>query len=294
LAAFKIGVIGDLHTHWDEVDVAQFDASSYDLLYFVGDLGGGTPESTLRVARTMSRLHKPALVMPGNNDTVDVIELEAELGHQSGLAKLAGLKSAAPDTRPRAQLALCGYSLHRMIRNELDVTLVSARPHSMGGPELSFAEHMQRTYGVQTMQQSIDRLVALVDDVASESIVFLAHNGPIGMGTEPDDMWGCDFKPGAGDWGDRDLAIAIQHAQVRGKRILAVVAGHMHLRTKGGAMRNWCTRHEGTLYINAALVPRIFSGADDVYRHHVALTLTTDAAGAAAKAEEVLLPQSGA
>ena len=51
---FRLAIIGDLHTHWDDVDVAQFAHSDYDLLYFTGDLGGGTPDSSLRVARTMA------------------------------------------------------------------------------------------------------------------------------------------------------------------------------------------------------------------------------------------------
>ena len=47
--------------------------------------------------------------------------------------------------------------------------------------------------------------------------------------------------------------------------------------------------HNGILYINAARVPRIFAGSDDVYRHHVSLTID----GTGVSAEEVLLPQYG-
>ena len=74
-AHFRLGVIGDLHTHWDRVDVNQFAGTEYDLLYFTGDLGGGTSESCLRMAREMAGLHHPTLVMPGNNDTVDIEHL---------------------------------------------------------------------------------------------------------------------------------------------------------------------------------------------------------------------------
>ena len=70
----RIGVVGDLHTHWDEMDVAHIDRSDYDLLFFTGDLGGGTASSSLRIARVISRLRKQALVMPGNNDTGDIAE----------------------------------------------------------------------------------------------------------------------------------------------------------------------------------------------------------------------------
>ena len=50
---FRFAVVGDLHTHWDDVDLAQFAGADYDLLYFTGDLGGGTPDSTLRVPRAL-------------------------------------------------------------------------------------------------------------------------------------------------------------------------------------------------------------------------------------------------
>jgi hypothetical protein len=36
------GVIGDLDTHWDTLDVPQFARSDYDLLLFTGDLRGGS------------------------------------------------------------------------------------------------------------------------------------------------------------------------------------------------------------------------------------------------------------
>ena len=62
----------------------------------------------------------------------------------------------------------------------------------------------------------------------------------------------------------------------------------MHLRTKAGPERPWQTRLDDTLYVNAARVPRIFS-SDDVYRHHVSLTV----ADGRAEAREVLVPQYG-
>jgi uncharacterized protein (TIGR04168 family) len=99
-------------------------------------------------------------------------------------------------------------------------------------------------------------------------------------------MWGCDFKPGGGDWGDPDLEHAIEHALDRGKRVLAVVAGHMHLRTKQGAERDWITERRGIHYVNAARVPRILAVQDDIQRHHVALTVRTDGM----TIEEVLRP----
>lgn len=273
MTSFRIGVIGDLHTHWDDVDVAQFAGSNYDLLFFVGDLGGGTPESTLRVARTIARLNRPALVMPGNNDTGDMSALAAELSHRAGLNRLNAMRTGSAERPP---IQPCGYSTHRFVRDSLDVTLLAARPHSMGGPELSFPEYMAGNYGIGSLADSTGRLCALIDGIESQSVVIFSHNGPTGFGSEPHAMWGCDFKPGGGDWGDPDLAAAIQYARQRGKRVLAVLAGHMHLRTKQGAQRPWLHERDGTAYVNTARVPRIFASNNEVLRHHVSLAITVE------------------
>lgn len=269
MTGLRIGVVGDLHTHWDDIDVAQFNTAGYDLLFFTGDLGGGSVESSLRVARTISRLNVETLVMPGNNDTGDVQQLAAELSHQSGLKKLTGIRQGVGEAiKP---VRLCGYSSHRYQVPDADVTLIAARPHSMGGPTLSFADHMAESYGIGSMEASARRLKELVDAAETAEIVFLSHNGPTGLGGQPADMWGCDFKPNGGDWGDPDLREAITHAVSTGRRVLAVVAGHMHLKTKCGQERPWQRDHDSILYINAARVPRIYSGSDDVMRHHVSL-----------------------
>jgi uncharacterized protein (TIGR04168 family) len=291
MSRISIGVVGDLHTHWDAVDVAQFDGSDYDLLYFTGDLGGGSRDSSLRIARAMSRLRKPALVMPGNNDAGDIAALSAELSYRQGMDWLsAARRGVAPGAGVdrQASVRLCGYSTHRCVNGDVDVTLIAARPHSMGGERLSFAPQLESDYGIDSIEASTRRLCALVDEAPSEQIVFLAHNGPTGLGDAPEAMWGCDFKPGGGDWGDPDLAAAIDHAVGRGKRVLAVVAGHMHLRTRQGAERPWCLERDGILYVNAARVPRIFAVDEDVHRHHVALYIRADGV----EVEEVLVPES--
>ncbi len=284
---FRLGIVGDLHTHWDDVDLMQFSQTDYDLLYFTGDLGGGTPDSTLRVARSMARLQQPTLVMPGNNDTGDINELSAELVHQNGLNQLMAIAQAGEDDTQA--ISLCGYSCHYIETAGETYGLIAARPHSLGGPELSFPDYMADTYGIGSLEDSTRRLKSLVDDCVSEQLIFLAHNGPVGLGDQPHDMWGCDFKENGGDWGDPDLTVAIDHAREMGRNVRAVVAGHMHLQTRQGKERPWYLERSGTMYINAALVPRIYSGEDDVYRHHVVLNLS----GNEIAVEKVLVPQYG-
>jgi uncharacterized protein (TIGR04168 family) len=283
MTRIRIGVIGDLHSHWDQADVAHFERTDYDLLLFTGDLGGGTPESSLRMAKVMSRLRKDTLVMPGNNDTGDIAELSAELAHQSGIKSLLAIRDGSSVTASGGgtpPVRLCGYSQHRLTREHVDLTLIAARPHSLGGSELSFPEHMEATYGITSIAASTERLFGLVDESATRDIVFLSHNGPTGLGDEPHSMWGCDFKPDGGDWGDPDLAATIDYAIERGKRVIAVIAGHMHHRTKCGNERPWRLERDGIVYINAAKVPRIYSSGADVHRHHVSLEITSSGANA--------------
>lgn len=284
---FRLGVVGDLHSHWDEVDLAQISGLDYDLLFFTGDLGGGTAESSLRAARAMAALEQPTLVMPGNNDTHDIDALAAELAHQSGLSQL--LSIARNDARLANPVTLCGYSHDRIRVGGREIALLAGRPHSMGGPDLSFPDYMLETYGVTSLEDSSRRLMALVDAVEPAELIFLSHNGPHGLGGEANDIWGCDFKTGGGDWGDPDLAVAIDHARSRGKRVLAVIAGHMHLRTRQGEERPWKVETAGTVYINAARVPRIFSDRDDIFRHHVSVTIDEESL----QVEEILTPQYG-
>ena len=281
---FQFGVIGDLHTHWDNVDLRQFETADYDLLFFTGDLGGGGQDSSLKMARLMAQLTRPTLVMPGNNDATDIASLAAELAHQRGLSQLRTLTDRqAGQSQP---ISLCGYSEHPVQIGDRTISLIAARPHSMGGPSLSFPEFMATTYAIHSLEESSSRLKELVELAANE-IIFLSHNGPKGLGEKEHDMWGCDFKEDGGDWGDPDLALAILHAKTIGKRVLAVVAGHMHLRTKQGKERPWLKNVDETLHVNAARVPRIFSGKDDVYRHHVRLTISeTDLV-----AEEILIAE---
>ena len=268
----RIAIVGDLHTYWDDVDLIQFADSHYDLLFFTGDLGGGTAGSSLQVAKRISRLRSPTLVMPGNNDTHDIAALGSEFALQNGLAMLSQLERIG--SLDHELLSLVGYSNHRLTSRSQDVTLIAARPHSMGGQLLSFPERLLEAYGIENLDQSIERLKQLIDACQTEHIVFLGHNGPYGLGDNPDDIWGCDFKTDGGDWGDPDLAAAIAYAKAQGKQVLAVIAGHMHLHTKCGRQRPWLFEKDHVKYINAARVPRIFSQQQATFRHHIELVLS--------------------
>ena len=166
-----------------------------------------------------------------------------------------------------------GYGVHPFVFGEESVTVITARPHPMGGSELSYAPYLARQYGVHSLEQSAQRLKQCVDAAADTPLIFLAHNGPTGLGDQPASIWGCDFRPGAGDFGDEDLRVAIAYAQRQGKNVLAVIGGHMHQRTKKDAIRPWHITCDGIHYLNAARVPRIFTRADQTLHYHLSLTL---------------------
>jgi uncharacterized protein (TIGR04168 family) len=286
--AARLAIIGDLHDQWSDFDAEYLNGSDYAGVLFVGDLGRGEGTSR-RIARSIMRLERPTLVMPGNADAPHAASLDAEFSVRRGMDRLFEDESAAMARRERRHfegVRLCGYSLHRPLLPGLDFTIVSGRPYSMGGPELSFAAELHERFGIGSLEDSTKRLVDLVDRAETEAMVFLSHNGPLGLGDRPTDPWGCDFLPGPADWGDPDLAVAIEHAQRRGRRVLAVVAGHMHLALRDRSEeRTWRRREGEVLYVNPARVPRIGRREGGQWFHHVALTLGP----AGAEAEEIFL-----
>ncbi len=285
----RIAVLGDVHVHWDEADLAYFNRSDYDLLLFVGDLAKYAHSGGLQVAESLSRLSRPALVIPGNHDGVRALQLLAEVSGNRAMIRLLGhgqRRRCAALRRALAPIPMVGYSRHEYSVRGLDFAILAARPHSMGGPTLGCAPYLRRVFGVGSMQESAERLKELVDACRAEHIIFFAHNGPTGLGKERSDIWGCDFRPAEGDFGDPDLRIAIDHARARSKKILAVVAGHMHHALAGGGERRWLVEREGLLHVNAARTPRSFVRGEQRLRHHV--VLETD--GCRTTAEEVLVP----
>lgn len=288
LEGLRIAVVGDVHLCWSQADVDYFNGSDYDLVLFVGDLAAYAHRRALETARSIGRVRAPALVIAGNHDGVTVAQLIAEVAANEYLCDLF---SRGQEKRCRElaaalhPLPLCGYSLHDVEARGAALSVIAGRPHSMGGPRLAFRRHLAASYGVRSMEESAQRLCRLVDEARHDHLLFFAHNGPTGLGAARDDIWGCDFRAEAGDFGDPDLAAALAHAAAVGKRAVAVVAGHMHHRVKGGGERTWLERRGDTLYLNAARVPRILRRAAPVRHHHVRV----DVRGGRAEAREVLV-----
>jgi uncharacterized protein (TIGR04168 family) len=142
------------------------------------------------------------------------------------------------------------------------ISVIGARPFSWGGQSLRSPELYDEIYGIHTMRQSAAAIVDAARNAQHRDLVILAHNGPLGLGAEPTDIFGKDFGKPGGDWGDRDLALAIQRIEGTGLRVRAVIAGHMHhkLVHPRGAERTRFLRRGDTLFLNAAYVPRVRTG----------------------------------
>lgn len=288
----RIGVIGDVHRLFDDEDIAQLDARGYDRIFFVGDLATFTHRGGLEVAQRIARLVTPALVIPGNHDAANVGQMVAEMFEANAILPLLNVGQPRRVRQLRSALGratVAGYSVHPLEPPWGKVAVIAGRPHSAGGTHLAFRPHLKAFYDVDSMERSAAKLEALVDASEADELIFLAHNGPSGLGDRRADIWGCDFRASEGDFGDPDLERAIRYARTRGKKVRAVVAGHMHHRLRGGGERRWLLERDGTLYVNAARVPRIFRRGERKFRHHVELVLDAEKV----HAREVLL-ESGA
>jgi uncharacterized protein (TIGR04168 family) len=121
---------------------------------------------------------------------------------------------------------------------------------------------VQAVYGPITLEQSADRIVAAAAAVpADQPLIVMAHCGPSGLGSQADSPCGRDWKPPAVDWGDQDLALALDRMAPE-RRPDLVVFGHMHHQLKRSKVlrRSLLRDRYGTAFLNAACVPR--SGRD--------------------------------
>ncbi|KAG6421184.1 hypothetical protein SASPL_117734 [Salvia splendens] len=152
-----------------------------------------------------------------------------------------------------------GY--RRMDFSNLKLSIVGGRPFSCGGRQLFRKKLLTARYGIHDMDGSAERInQAAVGTPADHSVIFLAHNGPTGLGSNMDDICGKDWIPGGGDHGDPDLAHAISQLKETTKlSIKLVVFGHMHkaLASGNGLRKMIVVEDDNIVYLNGAVVPRV-------------------------------------
>jgi uncharacterized protein (TIGR04168 family) len=246
----RIAVVGDVHNQWDDEDEAALLSLKVDLVLFVGDFGN----EAVDIVEQVAQLPIPSAIALGNHDA----------WHSAtpwGRQKCPYDRSR--EDRVQQQLDALGanhvgYRKREFLEQQLSV--VGGRPFSWGGPDWKYADFYSERFGISSMQDSGDRIVEAVRQTQHETLIFLSHNGPAGLGDQPEAPCGRDWRPIGGDYGDPDLQSAIQTAKALGKQVPLVVFGHMHhnLRHRKDCLRKRvCLDSDGTLYLNAACVPRV-------------------------------------
>ena len=266
--------VGDIHRCWREVDSVYLERAQPDMTLFVGDLG----DEDVGIVERIADIRVEKAVMLGNHDAWQSFsrkEITANL--QDSLDVLGDDHLAYRVREVRAA----------------GISVVGARPFSWGGQSLRSPELYDEIYGVRTMRQSAAAIVDAARHAQHRDIVILAHNGPLGLGSDPADIYGKDFGKPGGDWGDYDLALALQRIAGFGLRVRAVIAGHMHHRLlhPRGAERRRFVRRDGTLFLNCAVVPRVERDEHGVELSHFVRTKWRD--GECRSIEEVWVDTHG-
>ena len=234
VVVLQLAIAGDLHGQWDHHDDGVLAKLAPDALLVVGDLADGDVRLPLR----LRKLSLPVACVLGNHDAA---------------------KDSSGRTLGRMEQALgalhCGWSLRLL--NPPGLAVVGGRPGSAGGG-FHLSQAVKSHWGMMNLFDSADRITKAALSAPIEfPLVLLSHAGPSGLGSAAADPCGKDWKPPACDWGDQDLQEAI--LRIRKQRpIPLVVFGHMHHRLRRGA-GNRRTLHrdrQGTIYLNAACVPR--------------------------------------
>jgi uncharacterized protein (TIGR04168 family) len=264
--SLTIAVIGDIHDQWEKADERALQHLGVDLVLFVGDYGN----EAVSLVRSIAQLDIPKAAVFGNHDAWYTM---TDWGRRK-----------CPYNREKEDwvnlqmeaLSDCHVGYSQRTFPQFQLAVVGTRPFSWGGPEWKHASFYQERFGVHNLQESTDRIVAAAQETPVDTVLFLGHNGPYGLGSQPEAPCGKDWKPIGGDYGDPDFSEAIAQTRALGKTIPLVTFGHMHHRLRH---TNTCRRQslyvdgEGTVYLNAASVPRIVDIEGDRCRNFSLITL---------------------
>ncbi len=261
-----IAVIGDIHDLWEAEDGVALKKLGIDLALFVGDYGNESVE----VVQAIACIDIPKAAVFGNHDAWYTAT-------EWGRRKCPYDRKKEDWVQQQIDLldsAHVGYS--KLDFPDLNLTVVGSRPFSWGGSVWKNEDFYQERFGVTSFEESTARMVAAANSTAEETVIFLGHNGPLGLGGCPEDPCGKDWQPLGGDFGDPDFADAIAQTRAAGKKIPLVTFGHMHHKlrhTQQHLRKAIYASSEGTVYLNAASVPRIVEKEGDRLRNFSLVTL---------------------
>jgi uncharacterized protein (TIGR04168 family) len=263
----KIAIVGDVHNQWEAADAIALHHLAVDLVLFVGDFG----DEDIEVVTKIAALDLPKAAIFGNHDAWYTA---------TGWGRSKRPYDPALEDRVQQQIDLLGESYvgyGKLDLPQFDLTVVGSRPFSWGGPQWKYGDFYQARFGVDDFAASTQKIVANAEGAGCNHLIIIGHNGPTGLGSEPESICGKDWgEPLGGDYGDPDLADAIADLQARGKSIPLVTFGHMHhkLRHTKQRLREPIVVHpSGTVYLNAARCPRILSTIERTVRNFSLVTL---------------------
>lgn len=263
--SLTLAVIGDVHDAWEPEDATALKALGVDLALFVGDFGNESVE----VVRAIASLDLPKAAIFGNHD--------AWYSATDWGRKKCPYDRAQEDW-VQDQIDALG-SVHvgygKLDFPEWGLSVVGGRPFSWGGSTWKYTEFYQSRYGVTSFEDSTAKMMEAVQATTTNTILFIGHCGPKGLGDRPEDPCGKDWQPIGGDYGDPDLTEAIAKTKVLGKSVPFVGFGHMHhhLRHTKKVLRRAIHQEAETVYLNAARVPRIMEVGGDRHRNFSLVTL---------------------
>ena len=159
---------------------------------------------------------------------------------------------------------------------QLNLSIIGSRPFSWGGSQWKYSDFYQSRFGIDGFEASTQRIVEMGEQATCDQIIIIGHNGPTGLGEEPESICGKDWGESlGGDYGDPDLEQAISILQAQGKSIPLVTFGHMHhkLRHTKERLRTSIILRPDTVYLNAARCPRVLSTIERTLRNFSLVTI---------------------
>lgn len=242
----RVAVVGDVHDQWDAVkDRRALEELKPDLVLFTGDFG----DENVELVHSVSQLDFVKAVILGNHDCW-YTDLIASREYDAVEQQLQSLGD-------------CHVGYKRIDFSELKLSVVGGRPFSSGGKTFGAAYGIvSQRFGIKGMNQSAGKISSLALRAPTDhTLVFLGHNGPTGLGSEPADICGKDWSlNSSGDHGDPDLQAALKTVKERGlHNVQLVIFGHMHktLAYNRGDRTMLVRGQDDIIYVNAAIVPRV-------------------------------------
>lgn len=264
-SSFRVAIVGDMHGAWlGRVEAEVMEAVvKPDLFLAVGDFENEDAAFVEAFVASTETLSCETRVMLGNHD--------AWMSSKTGVASdgLKRIVAAVADVD-------VGYRRDEVSSEGGVYSVVGGRPLSWGGGLKATTPEAWRLldelYGVGTPEESTD----VVTDCLLGSVgptVVLAHQGPSGLGSGAGDICGRDWTPRSADFGDDDLRHALDTAKRLSVPVPLCVFGHMHSGLSGGGRRTMVADVDGTLFVNAAEVPRHRKGAAGTDAHFTVVDL---------------------